>query len=207
MAWDLVVVLAAAALPRAVDAGDTAVVPHGDQRYQELMASHPAIRRFLESFRTPFGIQLQPSVVIRDSGAPRIIASDLAALRDILALTSVIRARKDRCVHRFGGQGPVYADLFEIYPVNLAIDREMVVVQTASEVGLDDDLEQFQGQTHPAYVYPENVRPEFDETLLDGPARAVETDWRARRHLPASRLPINGVRIPRPRIPIPTPGQ
>ena len=165
--WHLVVAMPAASLPRAVEAGNTAVVPFADARYQELIAAQPQVRSFLESFRTAFGHQLRPSIVIRDREAERMQADDLAALRNSIALAAVIKARTDRCMHRFGGEGPVYADLFELYPVNLAMDGETLMVQTAAEFGMDDDLARFQGQPHPGYIYPQTVRPEFDDTLLE----------------------------------------
>jgi hypothetical protein len=165
--WDFIIAMPAVSLPRAVDAGNTAVVPFSDPRYVELSDAQPRIRRFLESFRTAFGHQLQPAIVIRDRSAERIQAEDLAALRNMIALAAVVRARTDRSVHRFGGEGPVYADLFELYPVNMAVDAETVTVRTASEFGLDDDLEHFQGQPDPAYIYPQNVTPKLDEVILE----------------------------------------
>lgn len=179
----------AASLPHAVEAGNTAVVPFDDARCQELVAAQPHVRRFLESFRTAFGHQLRPSIVIRDRDAERIQTEDLAALRNMIALAAVIKARTDRCVHRFGGQGPVYADLFEVYPVNLALDAETLMVRTASEFGMDDDLERFQGQPHPGYIYPENVTPELDDILLGSLVRlwqshpAGENQERFRRRI------------------------
>jgi hypothetical protein len=164
--WDFIIAMPAVSLPRAVDAGNTAVVPFADLRYQELIAAEPHVRTFLGSFRTAFGHQLQPAIVIRERGPERIQAEDLAALRNMIALSAVIRARTDRSVHRFGGQGPAYADLFELYPVNLAVDRRTVMVQTGAEFGMDDALERFQGQPHPAYIYPQNVTPAFDDVLL-----------------------------------------
>ena len=166
MPWDFVIAMPAVSLPRAVDAGNTAVVPFADARYQELIAAEPHVNRFLGSFRTAFGHQLQPAIVIRERGAEKIQAEDLAALRNMIALAAVIRARTERSVHRFGGQGPVYADLFELYPVNLAVDGRTVMVQTGAEFGMDDALERFQGQPHPAYIYPQNVTPDFDDVLL-----------------------------------------
>jgi hypothetical protein len=164
--WEFVVAMPAVSLPHAVEAGNTAVVPFADARYQELIAAQPQVRRFLESFRTAFGHRLQPAIVIRDRAAERIQAEDLAAFRNMIALAAVIKARTDRSVHRFGGQGPVYAGLFELYPVNLAVDAETVMVQTAAEFGMDDDLEHFQGQPDPVYIYPQNVAPELDKVLL-----------------------------------------
>lgn len=166
MPWDFVIAMPAVSLPRALEAGNTAVVPFADARYQELIAAQPHVRMFLESFRTAFGHRLQPAIVIRDRGLERIQAEDLAALRNMIALAAVIRARTDRSVHRFGGQGPAYADLFELYPVNLAVDAKTVMVQTGAEFGMDDALERFQGQSHPAYIYPQNVTPDLDEALL-----------------------------------------
>lgn len=104
--------------------------------------------------------------MIRERGAERIQTEDLAALRNMIALAAVIRARTDRSVHRFGGHGPAYADLFELYPVNLAVDAKTVTVRTASEFGMDDDLDHFQGQPDPAYIYPQHVTPDLDEVLL-----------------------------------------
>ena len=177
MPWDFVIAMPAVSLPRAVEAGNTAVVPFADARYQELIAAEAHVRKFLGSFCTAFGHQLQPAIVIRDRSAERIQAEDLAALRNMIALAAVTKARTDRCVHRFGGLGPVYADLFELYPVNRAVDAETVTVRTASEFGLDDDLEHFQGQPDPAYIYPQNVTVELDEVLL----RSLVALWQSRR--------------------------
>jgi hypothetical protein len=174
--WDFIIAMPAVSLPRAVDAGNTAVVPFADARYQELIAAEPQVRAFLGSFRTAFAHQLQPAIVIRERGAERIQPDDLAALRNMIALAAVVRARTDRCVHRFGGQGSPYADLFDLYPVNLAVDARTLMVRTGSEFGMDDALERFQGQPHPAYIYPQNVVPEFDDVLLT----ALEALWRSR---------------------------
>ena len=59
MSWEFVIAMPAVSLPRAIDAGNTAVVPFADPRYQELIAAEPQVRTFLGSFRTAFGHLLQ----------------------------------------------------------------------------------------------------------------------------------------------------
>lgn len=167
MPWRFVIAMPAVSLPAAIEAGNTAVIPHTDVRYAEVLASHPSAPQFLGSFRTAFAQPLHPAIVVRDAAVPNITTDDLAALRNGIAASAAIQAREQRCNHHFGGMGPVYTDLFELYPVQIGADGETLVVWTGAEHGLDDPIEQFQGQPHPAYIYPESVSVEFDRELLD----------------------------------------
>jgi hypothetical protein len=172
----MVVALPAVALRAPVEAGDTAVIPYAVPRYQHLIASRSSIRSYLARFRTPFGHRLQPSIVIRDDNSPRIAREDLAALRNILAVAAVVRARTSRCVYNYGGSGRVYWDLFEFYPGNVRRTGHGLIIETAAEFGSGTSLGSFRGQPHPAYIFPENADPQLDETLL----RPLLRLWRSK---------------------------
>ena len=179
MPWDLVTVMPAANIPYAVEAGDDAVIPPSDYRYQGIRGRTPEMARFLDSFRTMFGHALRPPMLVRRQGRGKIKADDAVALRNIVAVAAVIRERIARC-HGFS-DGPPYSDLFELSPVSLGADATTLVVQTALELGLDDDLNNLQGQPTPVYAYPENVHVALDETLLRALVRLYRTRKRTQR--------------------------
>jgi hypothetical protein len=164
--WDLVIAMPAVALTAPVEASnDTAIVPHTDQRYENLIGRSAGVRRYLASFRTAFGGELHPSIVIRDHHAPPLQATDLVALRNMLALAVVTDGRIRRCVHSYD-DGPSYSDLFEFYPVNVGRDGTNLIIESASEFGLASGFAGFRPQPHPAYIYPEHITPRPDLTLL-----------------------------------------
>ena len=101
MPWDFVVALPAVSLRHAVEAGHAAVVPPADPRYQVLTNTQRGVRAYLSRFKTAFGRRLEPAIVIRDTNGPIIAASDLSALRNIIAVSAVIDARARRCTERF----------------------------------------------------------------------------------------------------------
>lgn len=174
--WYFLIALPAVKLKDPVEVGSAAVVPASDPRYKRLVESDPGIKEYLACFRTAFGQALSPAIIICDKRVPAPNSQDLADFRNILALAAVTQSRTDRCNHHYGGDGPAYADLFEFHPVNLRKSGKGLIVESGTEFGSSLGIANFAGQPHPAYVFPNNVTPKFDVTLLN----SLLSLWRAK---------------------------
>jgi hypothetical protein len=85
----------------------------GDKRYQDLKAQNPTLRQYLDSFKTPFGRKVNPSIIVRDESLPKVNVSHLCAFRNAIAIASVVASRAYSCIQN-SSVGLYCTDLFGI---------------------------------------------------------------------------------------------
>jgi len=136
-----------------------------DKRYQDMKAQNPVLKQYLDSFKTPFGTKINPSIIVRDESLPRVDASHLCAFRNAIAIAAVVGSRVYLCIRE---QIPVFfcTDLFDFYPVSVSSDGTDLIARTPFEISAWCNVNDFTGQTTPAVIYPENIQPVLDEKLM-----------------------------------------
>jgi hypothetical protein len=144
---------------------DLILLGSGDKRYQDLKEQNPVLKQYLDSFKTPFGRKVNPSIIVRDESLPKVDASHLCAFRNAIAIAGVIGSRICSCIHN-QTTGFYCTDLFDFYPVSVSSDETDLVAKTPFELSAWCNVNNFAGQTTPAVVYPENIQPAFDEKLM-----------------------------------------
>jgi hypothetical protein len=141
-----------------------------DKRYEAMKSQNLVLKQYMESFKTPFGKKVNPSIIVRDKCLSKVNVSHLCAFRNAIAIACVVASR----VYLYTqGQIPVFfcTDLFDFYPVSVSSDGTDLVARTAFENSIFCDADNFTGQTTPSVIYPESIRPVLDKefmlTLLD----------------------------------------
>ena len=79
------------AIQESIEVPGMALVPAGDERLTILTKKHPRFSMYLRRFKTEFGDQVWPSILIRESTSPDRYRSveALAAFRDAVALSVI----------------------------------------------------------------------------------------------------------------------
>ena len=132
-----------------------------DERYQELKNSNSFLSKYLDSFRSPFGAKINPSIVVRDKTLPKANADSLTAFRNAIAVSSVIYS-----IVYNTHTGCTCTDLFDFHPISVSSDGNDFSIRTPHTIGIDDRIKDFKGQATLAVPYPEMVRPLFDEEFM-----------------------------------------
>jgi hypothetical protein len=149
---------------------DLMLLGSNDKRYQDLKKQNPVLKQYLDSFRTPFGKTVNPSIVVRDESMPKVDVSHLCAFRNAIAIAAVIGARTLSYINNEAA-GHYCTDLFDFYPVSVSNDGTDLVARTAFENSFCCSVDNFARQPTPAVVYPENIDPAVDDkftlALLD----------------------------------------
>lgn len=135
-----------------------------DKRYQDLKEHNPVLKQYLDSFRTPFGKKVNPSIIVRDESLEKVEPSHLCAFRNAIAISSVIGSRI--LSHNQTNTGFYCTDLFDFYPVSVSSDGTDLIARTAFEDSICCDVNNFSGQTTSSVIYPENIRPAIDDKLM-----------------------------------------
>jgi hypothetical protein len=144
-----------------------------DKRYQDLKEHNPVLKQYLDSFRTSFGRKVNPSIIVCDEGLPKVDASHLCAFRNAVAIAAVTKSRTISCIQN-STIGYYCTDLFDFHPVSVSNDGTDLIAKTPFELCAWCNVNSFTGQTTPAVIHPENIRPEFDEKLLLALSNVVE---------------------------------
>lgn len=152
---------------------DLMLLGSGDKRYQDLKEQNPVLKQYLDSFKTPFGRKVNPSIIVRDESLGKVDASHLCAFRNAIAIACVVGSRVYLCIQE---QNAVFfcTDLFDFHPVSVSSDGTDLVTRTAFENSAWCNVNDFAGQTTSAVVYPENIQPAFDEKFMRALLDVVE---------------------------------
>lgn len=140
-----------------------AIVPPTDQR---LVREHglPGFRTFIGRFRDQFGRKVTPSILIlRDD-----VKADIelvVGFRNALAISAVIQAWIKFLSHGAQLQHFKFSDYFALYPHALSKDGQDVVVNSPSQLGLDE-VANFHGQTTPGISSPHPTKQFYDPYLF-----------------------------------------
>lgn len=124
-----------------------AIVPLDDPRVSKLVKDHPIFGTFLSKFKSQFGTQVAPSILMVHASAPSSVMTPEAVtgLRDVLSLSVVPYARAHRLVHD-RRSGFVFASAFQLYPWMLDAKYENIIMANPGEMHLHV-VEEFDGQT------------------------------------------------------------
>ena len=144
---------------------DLMLLGSNDKRYKDLKAQNPILKQYMDSFRTPFGRRINPSIIVCDECLSKVDASHLCAFRNAIAIAGVVGSRAYSCAQ---GQVPVFfcTDLFDFCPVSVSSDGTDLVARTAFESSAWCSVSDFSGQTTPAVIFPENIQRAWDDKLM-----------------------------------------
>lgn len=126
-----------------------AIVRPDDPRVEKLRADHPRLTDFLTRFRSQFGAEIFPSLILLSANAPGSCrtAEAVTGLRDMLSMSVVPRARARR-LHANQPNGLVYSTAFQFYPWMLDNKYEEMLLHNSAEIHLHL-LSEFRGQPFP----------------------------------------------------------
>jgi len=150
-----------------------------DKRYEDLKAQNPVLKQYLDSFRTPFGRKVNPSVIVRNERLPKVDASHLCAFRNAIAIAGVVYSRALSFTQN-QNTGFLCTDIFDFHPVSVSSDGTELIAKTPFELSAWCDVKKFVGQTTLAVIHPEYIRPALDEGFALALLDAVEKRTRTR---------------------------
>jgi len=171
--WKFVGLLHNLPLEQPVEMEHMAVVPLGDQRLSADMANGD-FRHFVLGFKDQFGRPQRPSALLA-RGAVRRKHGAVMAFRNALALSAVTRAWVSSLANSNQTEYLKYSGYFDLYPYSPSKDYSLLIVQSASAIGVDQTNE-FHGQTSPELVLTSARKDFYDEELF----AALMQRWRSR---------------------------
>lgn len=124
------------AVQEPIEVEGLAIVTANDQRLKALAKKHRRFAMYLRRFKTEFGVQVWPSVLIRESASPERYRSveALAAFRDAVAL-SVIPQSWAQTLRFENTTGVRYANWFSFYPWMVDAEYEGIVMRSMAQLG------------------------------------------------------------------------
>lgn len=90
----------------------------------------------------------------------------LLAFRNALAISSIIYTWENVVGYGRKLEYLKYSNYFDFYPYTLSKDEQWFIMHTASQRGLDDEVERFHGQTSPELATAELLEEFYDKRLL-----------------------------------------
>jgi hypothetical protein len=154
-------------LEDSIDVDGIALASIHDERVQALAEKHKPFALYLDRFRSEFGRQIQPSIIIwRDDSSDLYRSVEaLAGFRDAVSI-AVIPYGWATLLHFGHNVEILYSDWFAIYPWMLDKNYEHVVMNTMAQLGLDE-AEELQPQSTPG-ITPRSLRRNMiDRPLLE----------------------------------------
>lgn len=163
--WEYLVSVPGISIPESVEISDLAALNYKDKRYKHIVKSNSGLRKYLRSFKTPFGGKIYPTIIVKNANRKQINSKDIANFRNVVAISCLTKSRRYFYDHRSSSQA-IYSDAFDICPVNLATDSEHVTIHTAAEKGEDYPVKEYKGQPGPAFVFTDELSSEIDRFLI-----------------------------------------
>lgn len=160
-----------------ISINDLILLGSNDSRYKDLKKDNPFLRKYLNSFRSPFGTKISPSIIVRDKSLPRVDADHIVSFRNAIAISSVIHSRTRSCLLS-RVKGCTSTDLFDFYPISISNDGNDFSIRSAYTIGVDHRIEKFKGQTTLSEPYPENITFESDQDLMLTLLNLIEKKYR-----------------------------
>ena len=156
---------------------DLMLLGSNDRRYQDLKEQNPVLKQYIESFRTPFGKKVNPSIIVRDESLGKVDVSHLCAFRNAIAIAAVIGSRICSYI-RNETTGFYCTDLFDFHLVSVSSDGTDLIARTPFENSFCCNVNDFTGQTTPAVIYPESIQPAVDDKLMLALLNVIEKKTR-----------------------------
>lgn len=126
-----------------------ALVSPRDERMLKLVEAHSNLRELLGRFSDPFGVRVEPAVILVRRDAPKTFRTieAIGSFRDVVALSVIPLARAKSLLRAraFSGQ---YSDWFELYPWMLDKNYKHLISSTIASMSLHS-VSEFQGQCDP----------------------------------------------------------
>jgi len=155
------------AVQEPIEVEGLAIVTANDERLRALAKKHRRFAMYLRRFKTEFGVQVWPSVLIRESASPERYRSveALAAFRDAVAL-SVIPQSWAQTLRFENTTGVRYANWFSFYPWMVDAEYEGIVMRSMAQLGYHE-VKALSAQVTPGIGYMTLDRRMIDRPLLD----------------------------------------
>jgi len=174
--WKPIALLPNADMRFALEGDFAAIVPPSDARIEKLRTDHPKFAELLGKFRSQFGQQVWPAVLLLKADAPDSYrtAEAITAFRDILAAAVVPFARSIRLTT--DQPSPLLFSIpFQLYPWMLDNQYEHMMLTNPAELHVHL-VEEFQGQT-----FPEQSHVSIQDHNVDKPLVGELLDrWKVR---------------------------
>lgn len=167
-------------VPGYVAIKDLILLGSGDKRYQDLKEQSPILKQYLDSFKTPLGNKINPSVVVQDEDLSQVDASHLCAFRNAIAIAAVIGSLKDSYLYG-RPMGYYCTDLFDFHPVSISRDEKDLVARTPFEMCFGSKVSDFIGQTTWSVIYPNKIDPIYDKEFMTALLDVVEEQTHTRK--------------------------
>jgi hypothetical protein len=155
------------AIQEPIEVPGMALVPADDGRLMVMAKKHRRFAMYLRRFKTEFGDQVWPSILIRESTSPDRYRSveALAAFRDAVAL-SVIPYSWTQTLRFENTTGIRYANWFSFYPWMIDAKYDGIVMRSMAQIGYHE-VKALRAQVTPGIAYMPLDRRFIDRPLLD----------------------------------------
>jgi hypothetical protein len=147
-----------------------------DERLKALVKNHARFAMYLRRFKTEFGIQVWPSILLRENSSPERYrtAEALSGFRDALAM-SVIPHSWAHTLRFETTSGIRYSNWFSFYPWMVDAKYEGIIMQSMAKLGYEE-VKPLRGQTTASFSYQRLAVRMIDRPLLG----ALLDRWEAR---------------------------
>jgi hypothetical protein len=159
-----------------IEVAGMAVVSLRDERLKALTKKHRRFAMYMHRFKTEFGLQVWPSVLIRESTSPERYRSveALAGFRDALAV-SVIPYSWAHALRFENTFGIRYANWFSFYPWMVDAQYDGLIMQSMAQLGYHE-VKALKAQTTAGFAHQPLAARMIDRPLLG----ALLGRWEAR---------------------------
>jgi hypothetical protein len=175
--WSFVAVLHNLSLEEPVENDYLAIVPEADSRATELIERNSTIRQLVTGFTDQFGRPASPSLfLVHPEAPPELLDQDaLISFRNSLAICSITYALQKSLVQQLSLNVLRYSDYFNIYPITVGRDENVLIIRSPAILGMDEP-DEFVGQISPELASSYRVSGFYDSELLS----AIFDVWRGR---------------------------
>jgi len=165
--WKFIAILHNLSLSTPIGNDYIAIVPEDDIRCMELLQSSPSLSRMVGNFTDQFGRRTSPSLLLAREGSPLGVSKQDAVIgfRNAIALSSITYAWQEALVRRLSLNVLKYSNYFDLYPITVSRDHDVLVIRSPSILGMDDP-DDFIGQVSPELATSYRVSDAYDRELL-----------------------------------------
>jgi len=163
-------------LEEPVEVPGMAIVSLRDERLQLLAKKHRRFAMYMRRFKTEFGLQIWPSILIRENSSPEQYRSveALAGFRDALAASTIPYSWAH--VLQFETTiGILYANWFSFYPWMVDAKYEGIIMNSMAQLGYHE-VKALKAQTMPGFSHQPLKSRMIDKPLL----KALLNRWQQR---------------------------
>ncbi len=158
-----------------VEVAGMALVSLRDERLKTLVKKHRRFAMYMRRFRTEFGQEVSPSVLIRESTSPEQYRSveALAGFRDALAM-SIIPYSWAHALYFETTFGIRYGNWFSFYPWMVDAKYDRLIMNSLAQLGFHQ-VKALKAQATPGFAYQPLTSRMVDKPLLN----ALLSRWEA----------------------------